>query len=454
MLPFQVTWSSGEDDRSIETHERAQGALADPPQRQIGPTMSDAIKLQDFDDSGYSPDLPDELAFGDTLDVYPILHAAAKRGMVQEADFRATVGIALDPTYTDRRVFMVFGYDDIRNTLANTELVSQQHHRDGLAYTFGSHSLTVLDPPDHSRYRRIFQRAFLPHVVGAWSKEFVEPVIEGLIDGFAERGRCDLMAEFVRPYPFQIVYRQLRLPPEETEVFYRLSMALTLYSVDFPHAREAHDKLGAFFQALIDERRQNPGTDLISVLATTELDGEFLPDPVLLSFCRQLMNAAGDTTYRSTGCMMMALLSERPDQLEMLKKDRSLVPKAVEETLRWEGPVNMTVRTAKKDLELRGVKIPEGSLIQVITGIANRDPELYPDPDKFDLMRTQTRPHIAFAAGPHVCLGQHLARLEMARALNILLDRLPKLRLDPDQPKPEIRGGMFRRPRHLFVRFD
>jgi cytochrome P450 len=416
--------------------------------------MGNLTKLQDFDGLGYNPDLPDELAFGDTLNPYPALHAAAKRGLVQEADFRATVGIALDPTYLDRRVFMVFGYDDIRNTLGNTELVSQQHHRDGLAQTFGSHSLTVLDPPEHPRYRRIFQKAFLPHVVGAWSKEFVEPVIEELIDAFAERGRCDLMEELVRPYPFQIVYRQLRLPADETEIFYRLSMALTLYSVDFAHAREAHDKLGTYFQALIDERRRNPGTDLISVLATTELDGEYLPDPVLLSFCRQLMNAAGDTTYRSTGCMMAALLSDHPDQFEMIKKDRALVPKAIEETLRWEGPVNMTVRTAKKDMELRGVKIPAGSLIQVITGIANRDPALYPDPDKFDIMRTHTRQHMAFAAGPHVCLGQHLARLEMGRALNILLDRLPNLRLDPDRPRPEIRGGLFRRPRHLYVRFD
>jgi cytochrome P450 len=106
-------------------------------------------------------------------------------------------------------------------------------------------------------------------------------------------------------------------------------------------------------------------------------------------------------------------------------------------------------------MELHGVKMPAGSLIQVITGIANRDPAIYPgDPDKFDVMRPHPRPHMAFAAGPHVCLGQHLARLEMSRALNILLDRLPKLRLDPACPKPEIRGGMFRRPHHIHVRFD
>src|SRR5690606_7204642 len=139
---------------------------------------------------------------------------------------------------------------------------------------------------------------------------------------------------FVRPYPFEIVYRQIRLPTDERDIFYRLAMTLTLFPVDMAHARDAHDKLGAYFYEVIKERRKNPGTDLISVIANTELEGEYLPDEVLLSFCRQLMNAAGDTTYRSTGCMLVGLLSDRPDQFEMVKKDRSLVPKVIEETLR------------------------------------------------------------------------------------------------------------------------
>jgi cytochrome P450 len=369
-------------------------------------------------------------------------------------DYRTLVGLHPDPTYMGRRVFVIFGYDEIRASLADTNHISQEHHRDGLAQTFGSDSLTVLDAPDHSRYRRIFQKAFLPHVVGNWSKEYVEPVIDELIDKFADRGRCELMSEFVRPYPFEIVYRQLHLPSEERPVFYKLATSLTLYSVDFEHAREAHDKLGTYFLALINERRSNPGTDLISVLAATELDGEYLPDEVLLSFCRQLMNAAADTTFRSTGTMMAALMCERPEQFEMLKQNRDLVPKAVEETLRWDGPISMTVRTVKRDMQINGVKIPAGSLVQVVLGIANRDAAIYPDPDTYDLLRPHPRPHLAFATGPHVCLGQHLARLEMSRALNILPDRLPKLRLDPDMPRPEIRGGMFRRPRYIHARFD
>jgi cytochrome P450 len=416
--------------------------------------MSPVPKLQDFDDPNYNPEVPDELNYGDNPDPYPALHEAAKRGSVQEGNFQSLVGVAVDPTYFGRPVFVMFGYDDIRNTLGNLDLVSQEHHRDGLALTFGPYSLTASDPPHHPRYRRIFQKAFLPHVVGSWSKEFIKPVVDELIGKFAARGRCELIAEFIRPYPFEIIYRQLRLPREETEIFYRLSMSLTMYPVDFSSAREAHYKLGLFFLALVRDRRKNPGSDLISVLATTEVDGEYLPDEVLVSFFRQLMNAAGDTTYRSTGSLMVALLSERPDQFELVKKDRSLVYKAIEELLRWDGPVGFTVRTVKKDMELHGVKMPAGAILQIVTMTANRDPAIYPDPDKFDLMRVHARPHMAFAAGPHVCLGQHLARLEMTRALNALMDHLPNLRLDPDYPKPQIRGAFMRHPRELYVRFD
>ena len=417
--------------------------------------MGHLLGLQDFDDPNYNPAFSDEAAFGDERDPYPLLaEIVARGGPVQEGDIREMQGIALDITGVGRRNFVVFGYDEIRSALSDTENISVEHNKDGLAQTFGSHSLTVLDPPHHPRYRKILQKAFLPHVVGTWSAEFVEPVINDLIDKFKDPGHCDLMEEFVRPYPFEIIYRQLRLPPEEIRKFNRLAMALTLFMVDLEHGREAHDKLGMYFKALINARRKSPGTDLISVLATVEVDGERLPDEVLLSFFRQLMNAAGDTTYRSTGNMLVALLVERPDQFEMIKQDRSLITKAIEETLRWEGPVNMAYRTVKNDIELAGVKIPAGSIVQCCTGTANRDPKIYPEPEKFDMMRTHSRPHMAFAAGPHLCLGQHLARLEMTRAMNILMDRLPKLRLDPDKPKPEIRGTFMRVPRHIYVRFD
>jgi len=410
--------------------------------------------LRDFDDETFDPHVAHEAAWGEVDNAGVTLRDLAKRGSVQEGDLRVLMGMEPDATAPDQRYFVAFGYDEVREVLTNGDFYNVDHYKAGLAQTFGSHALSALNPPEHTRYRRIFQKAFLPHVVASWSNEFIEPVINGLLDRFTHPHRCDLMREFVEPYPFEIIYKQLRLPADEAAIFYRLTLALIIYMVDLKHAREAHDKLGVYFSAMIEERRRNPGTDLVSILATTELEGEYLPDEALLSFLRQLLIAAADTTFRSTGNMLVALLSERPDQFELIKRDRTLIAKAIEETLRWEGPVTVGYRTATHDATLGGVKIPAGCVVQTIFGLANRDPDVYADPDRFDMLRPMPRAHMGFAAGPHICLGQHLARLEMTRALNILLDRLPRLRLDPDHPKPKVRGFSLRCPREIHVRYD
>jgi cytochrome P450 len=173
----------------------------------------------------------------------------------------------------------------------------------------------------------------------------------------------------------------------------------------------------------------------------------------LISFLRQLVNAGGDTTYRGTSVLLTGLLSNL-DQLQAVRTDRSLVPQAIEEALRWEGPVLIQTRMATRDTELGGVRIPAGAFLDVAAGAANRDPGKFAEPDRFDIFRKSPHRHFAFAFGPHICIGQHLARVEMTRALNAILDRLPNLRLDPQRPRPEIRGIMMRVPKHIHVRFD
>ncbi|HSV36592.1 MAG TPA: cytochrome P450, partial [Ramlibacter sp.] len=182
-------------------------------------------------------------------------------------------------------------------------------------------------------------------------------------------------------------------------------------------------------------------------------DGDALPEEVLVSFLRQLVNAGGDTTYRGTSILLVGLLGN-PEQLDAVRCDRALIPQAIDEALRWDGPVLMQSRTAARDTELGGMHIPANALIGVLAGSANRDPSRYPDPDKFDIFRERKHRHFAFAYGPHVCIGQHLARVEMTRALHAILDRLPNVRLDPDMPPPEVRGTMMRVPRHIHVVFD
>ncbi|MCK9543060.1 MAG: cytochrome P450, partial [Novosphingobium sp.] len=193
--------------------------------------------------------------------------------------------------------------------------------------------------------------------------------------------------------------------------------------------------------------------DLISHLANVEVDGEKLPDDVLISFLRQLMNAGGDTTFRGTSVLLAGLLTH-PDQLKAVSEDRSLVPHAIDEALRWEGPVASTFRYCAVDTEIDGNPIKAGTYVNTVLASANRDPRKFENPDEFNIFRDRKNRIMAFASGPHVCIGQHLARVEMTRALNAILDKLPNLRLDPDKPAPQIIGHMLRYPEHLWVRFD
>ena len=192
---------------------------------------------------------------------------------------------------------------------------------------------------------------------------------------------------------------------------------------------------------------------MVSVLATVEADGEQLPEEVVVSFLRQLTNAGGDTTYRGTSVLLAALL-QNPDQLAAVRENRSLVPAAIEEALRWDGPLTTVGRITTRDYTRHGVTIPARSVVDLVQGQANRDPSKFPDPDRFDIFRDRPVRHIAFTTGPHVCIGQHLAKVEMERALNAVLDRLPNVRLDPDMPPPQVEGYKLRKPRHIYVRFD
>ena len=204
---------------------------------------------------------------------------------------------------------------------------------------------------------------------------------------------------------------------------------------------------------LVLDRRDRPvEDDFISIIATAEIEGERLPDEVVISFFRQLMNAGGDTSFNGFSTVLAALLTH-PDQLEAVRQDRSLVPRAIEEGLRWNSPVPAIFRTPAAPVEIGGVGIEPGDVMHVMLASANRDEKAYPNPDAFDISRG-ARGHAAFGLGPHICIGQHLARAEMTQALNTLLDRFPRLRLDPDHPAPEVSGFHLRGPDQLHVRFD
>jgi cytochrome P450 len=308
-----------------------------------------------------------------------------------------------------------------------------------------------MDAPEHLRWRPFFMKAFLPNVVAKWGESYVDPIVTTLIDRFIDRGKVDLANEFAFYYPFQFICRQLGLVPADEQIYLKMTTAMLLVSVDPSHAEEAKVKLGNYYRARIAECRGKEGDDMITRLANAEIGGEYLPEEIVVSFLRVLLSAASDTTFRTTSNLLTALLTH-PDQLEAVRKDRSLVAAAIEEVLRWEAPVTFIQRITLRDHELGGTHIPAGALVEAWNGAANRDPGHYPEPDRFDLFRKRDR-HFAFASGPHVCLGQHLARVEITRALNAVLDRLPNLRLDPDQPPPQIVGINGRAPSAVHARF-
>jgi cytochrome P450 len=410
-----------------------------------------ATRIEDLTDPTFDPYLSDELVFGDLDDPYPRIAELRERTPVLEADYRMIMGIPTMPSDAALPHFTVLSFAAVDQILNDPVTFSNRSFEPTLGAAFG-HTVSVMDPPEHSRYRRILQQAFRPAVVQQWSADIVAPVVDELVGAFRAERRAELVEQFARPYPFTVIYRMLGLPPEDIETFYKLTVAQIITYPDMENALDASAKLGRYFSAMLHERRAHPGGDVVSVLATTEVDGEPLPDDVAISFLRQLINAGGDTTFRTTSVLLTGLLTH-PDQLAAVRDDRSLIPAAIEEALRWDGPVLASSRLATAHAVVDGVAIPDGAFIDLLYGAANHDPAVFPHPEEYDVHRPKHR-HFGFAFGVHNCLGQALARLEMTRALNAVLDELPNIRLDPDFPTPHPRGALMRTPKALPVVFD
>jgi cytochrome P450 len=286
----------------------------------------------------------------------------------------------------------------------------------------------------------------------SWEHELVVPIVDELIDGFADDGRAELVSKLFFPFPVNVIAGLLGLPRNDLPIFHRLTVELISTSIDMDVARRASVGLAEYLTPFIHLRRDDPGHDLISVLTRAEHDGQRLNDDEILAFCRLLLPAGAETTYRSSSNLVFGLLTH-PDQLAAVRDDRTLVNQAIEEGLRWEPPLLTILRTSTVDTEVCGVAIPAGAALIINMGSANHDESRWVDPGAFDIHRDQ-KAHAAFASGVHMCLGMHLARMETRVVLECLLDRLPGLRLDPDAPPPYITGMAFRAPPRLDVVWD
>jgi cytochrome P450 len=392
-------------------------------------------------------DVFDDAVAGDTRDPYPELAMARHEHPVQRLDMSNMPHDEAQP------VFFVYRYDAVLDVLRDSETFSSGQIIDLImGDVMGKHIMLGMDGAAHRRYRALVSTAFRQKALERWESELIVPTANELIGEFAGRGCAELVKDFTFPYPTKVIAGLLGLPPSDYKQFQRWSIAILSVFTQRERAIAASAEVKEYLATILSDRRREPRIDLISDLAHAELDGERLTDEEIFSFLRLLLPAGVETTYRSTGNLLFSLLS-RPDTLDAVRADRSLVPQAIEEALRYETALLNITRLAMRDTEISGVPVPAGSTVMLMLAAANRDEMRWPDSESFDIARAP-RPHISFGQGPHICIGMHLARMEMRVALNLLLDRLPDLRLDPAADDPHIRGQVFRSPTSLPVLFD
>jgi cytochrome P450 len=359
---------------------------------------------------------------------------------------------AEDPVHHSPLGFWVLTrYDDVIAALRDPRLAKEAiaafvAARFGTAIPALGISMLDRDPPDHTRLRSLVSKAFTPRMVERLRPRIAQ-IVDGLLDRVHGAGGMDLIEEFAYPIPVIVICEMLGVPVEDHERFkgWSLDIARGLDSVLLPpdsdvprRSLASRNALADYFRELIAARRRAPRSDMLSELIAAEEAGDKLSESELLATCILLLIAGHETTVNLIGNGTLALL-RHPDQLRRLRDDPRLIGTAVEELLRFDGPVQRTARIPSEDVLIGGRVIAKGEMVMPFIGAADRDPAQFPDPDRLDLGRTDNR-HIAFGWGIHFCLGAPLARVEGQIAINALVQRLPKLALAT--PTPEFRQSL------------
>lgn len=311
------------------------------------------------------------------------------------------------------------------------------------------------DPPNHTRLRRLVSHAFTPRALNAWREE-IQRVVDQCLDSVAARGEMDVIKDLALPVPSTIICEMLGVRVEDRERFTQWTAQATfgLAAPILPReivelARAAADSLNAYFEELIARRRADPRDDLLSTLIRAEEAGDKLSFDELMSQSVGLLIAGFETTIGLIGNGMRALI-RNPAELAKLRANPELAPKAVQECLRYDGPIVLTGRVTHEDAEFSGKVIPRNSMVWAMLASANRDPEAFPDPDRFDIERDASD-HVAFGGGAHFCLGYRLAELEAQAAIGTLARRFSDLRLKSETV--EWGPSLFRVPGRLPISF-
>jgi cytochrome P450 len=343
-----------------------------------------------------------------------------------------------------QRAWLITRYEDVRKALADPRLSKDWRKLrtpgfvpDPSVGFLMAHMLNA-DPPDHTRLRRLVQKAFTPGRV-AGLRPRIEAITASLLDAMAATreadpagdGVIDLITEFAFPLPMTVICELLGIPDGDREEFKTWSQVILSSTATFDEYRAAGGAMYGYFTRLLADKRAAPADDLLSALITARDSGDSLDEPELLAMIFLLLVAGHETTVNLIATGTLALLTH-PSEFSRLRADPSLLPGAVEELLRYANPLNhATDRYAPEPLEVGGVLIPAGEPVLVVTSSANRDPARFPDPDRLDLGRDASG-HVAFGHGIHYCVGAPLARLEGEIAFGALLSRFPGLSLAVD----------------------
>jgi cytochrome P450 len=392
------------------------------------------------------------------------------------AELRETDPVLFTPLPNDQSLALVMRYDDattlmkdynrfgndVANAYSEAELeVLQAQYLEGLSEEqaeqmmkldrlFGRILLSI-DPPDHSRLRRLVAIPFTPKYIEGLRGR-VREIAVSLLDDIAARvsagnRQFDLIDDFSYPLPLTVIAEMLGIPEEDYDRFRIWSQASVTFVPGQPSSQEHNDLLQEFADYLRDLavlKRETPGDDLLSGLVQAETDGDKLSEEELISMMFLLIVAGHETTVNLIANGML-LLFEHPDQRQRLRDDPSLLKSAIEEMLRFYGPVEVGLtRWVRDDTELAGVPLKRGQQIMAVLASANHDPERFPNPEVFDITREPNR-HVAFGTGIHACLGATLARLEAEVAFSELLGRYPDLELAVPRSELAWRDGTFMR---------
>jgi cytochrome P450 len=347
----------------------------------------------------------------------------------------------------ERPAYTCFSYDACSQAFRDNETFSSQLYLDVPGIQALGKTIIEMVGPEHRRYRATLQPMFIkPKAMRWWRERWIDEIVANLVESLRRDSRAELNLQFCARMPVHTVTRGIGVDGEDALSFRQALLKMIGIARVTPaeQGQGAKDVERMLFE-IIAKRRAEPGDDVISGLLATELeleDGSRRPltDQEIMANCRLIILAGGGTTWRQTGITLWALMSN-PEQYEAVKADRSLIEKAIHESVRWNPTDPVFSRLVTVDTTLDGHAVPANVVLDVCLGAANRDAARWENPEVYDLHRPY-QSHLGFTLGAHQCLGMHVATAEMSVALNALFDAFPNMRLDPDAPAPELIGGL------------